>query len=68
MNRTQSHQDESRTVGLDERAAAAWQEQWRDALAKSAGVAPSLKEGPEYVDDLRRTDAERLSRLTSPRS
>jgi predicted transcriptional regulator len=47
----------------EEQAAAAWREQWRQAIEKSAGRAPYLKEGAEYVDDARRADAERLSRL-----
>jgi predicted transcriptional regulator len=41
--------------------AAAWRAQWGDALEKSAGVAPYLGEGSEYVEDIRRADAERLS-------
>jgi hypothetical protein len=35
----------------------------RVVLAESAGLAPNLKEGVEYVEDLRRADAERLSQL-----
>ena len=42
---------------------AAWQAQWRDALEKSAGVAPYLGEGNGFVEEIRRADAERLSRL-----
>lgn len=45
----------------EEQDAAAWQAQWRDALEKSAGVAPYLGEGSEYVEDIRRADVERLS-------
>lgn len=55
MNRTQIEQEEG--------DAAAWQAQWRDALEKSAGVAPYLEEGADYVVDVRRADRERLSRL-----
>jgi len=40
-----------------------WRRQWKTVLQMSAGAAPHLKEGWEYVEDLRRTDAERLSRL-----
>lgn len=32
-------------------------------LIATAGSAPYLKDGPEYVEDVRRADAERLSRL-----
>ena len=45
------------------RDAAAWQEQWQQAVQKSAGLAPSLREGAELVEDVRRVDAERLSRF-----
>lgn len=50
-------------LAQEDRDAAAWQAEWRKALEKSAGVAPYLKEGSEYVEDLRRIDAERLSRF-----
>lgn len=43
----------------------AWQAQWKEALEKSAGVAPYLKEGSEYVEEIRRPDAERLSEFRS---
>lgn len=46
-----------------ERDAAVWQEQWRQAVEKSAGIAPYLEDGTEYVEDVRRADAERLSRF-----
>jgi predicted transcriptional regulator len=45
----------------EDRDAAAWQAQWKEALAKSAGVAPYLGEGSEYVEEIRRVDAERLA-------
>lgn len=32
-------------------------------LVSSAGIAPYLKDGAEYVEDIRRADAERLSQL-----
>jgi hypothetical protein len=57
VNRTQIEQGE--------RNAAAWQVQWRDALEMSAGVAPYLEKGVDYVENVRRADAERLS-LESP--
>jgi predicted transcriptional regulator len=46
-----------------ERDAAAWQAQWSKAVDGSAGIAPYLDEGAEYVEDIRREDAERLARL-----
>ncbi|HEU5063799.1 MAG TPA: CopG family transcriptional regulator [Solirubrobacterales bacterium] len=50
-------------LAQEERDAAAWRQQWMDAVGKSAGIAPYLEEGGEYVEDFRRADAERLSRL-----
>jgi predicted transcriptional regulator len=47
----------------EEKDAAAWKAQWRKALESSAGIAPYLAEGSEYVEDIRRADAERLSRF-----
>lgn len=47
----------------DERDVAAWRGQWKVAVGKTAGIAPYLEEGAEYVESLRRRDAERLSRL-----
>lgn len=47
----------------EEQDATVWQEQWRQAVEKSAGRAPYLGEGAEYVEDVRRADAERLTRL-----
>jgi predicted transcriptional regulator len=39
--------------------AAAWREQWQEAVAETAGIAPYLEDGVEYVDNLRRGEAER---------
>ncbi|HEX6780936.1 MAG TPA: CopG family transcriptional regulator [Solirubrobacterales bacterium] len=50
-------------LAQEDRDAAAWQAQWKEALEKSAGVAPYLGEGSEYVEEIRRSDAERLSRF-----
>lgn len=50
-------------LAQEDQDAAAWQEQWRKALEGSAGVAPYLGEGSEYVEDVRRADVERLSRF-----
>jgi predicted transcriptional regulator len=47
----------------EERDVAVWQAQWREALEKTAGVAPYLGEGSEYVEEIRLVDAERLSRF-----
>jgi len=43
--------------------AAAWRQQWQQAVAETAGIAPHLEEGVEYVDKLRRADARRLEEL-----
>jgi predicted transcriptional regulator len=47
----------------EERDTAAWQAQWRKAVHRTTGIAPYLEEGAEYVESLRRADAERLSGL-----
>jgi hypothetical protein len=44
-----------------EKDAATWQAQWKKAVDGTSGIAPYLAEGAEYVEDLRRDDAERLS-------
>ncbi len=46
-----------------ERDAAAWRRQWQEAVAESAGIAPYLEEGVEYVDKLRRAEAKRSEEL-----
>jgi predicted transcriptional regulator len=43
--------------------AAAWREQWQQAVAETAGIAPHLEDGVEYVDKLRRAEAERSREL-----
>lgn len=50
-------------LSQEERDAAAWQGQWRKAIEGTAGIAPYLDEGADYVDDVRREDARRLSQL-----
>jgi predicted transcriptional regulator len=52
-----------RYLAEQDQSAAAWKGQWRDALDRTAGLAPYLQEGAEYVEDIRYEDAERLSRL-----
>ncbi|HET8955517.1 MAG TPA: CopG family transcriptional regulator [Solirubrobacterales bacterium] len=39
--------------------AAAWRKQWQEAVTETAGIAPHLEDGVEYVDNLRRAEAER---------
>jgi metal-responsive CopG/Arc/MetJ family transcriptional regulator len=46
-----------------ERKRAAWREQWQEAVAATAGIAPHLEDGAEYVEKLRRAGAERLAEL-----
>jgi metal-responsive CopG/Arc/MetJ family transcriptional regulator len=45
----------------EERDAATWRAQWERAVQETAGIASQLEEGSEYVESLRRQDAERLS-------
>lgn len=47
----------------EEKDETAWKARWREAIDGSAGVAPYLEDGAEYVEEIRRQDAERLSRL-----
>jgi predicted transcriptional regulator len=47
----------------EQQSSAAWRAQWKEALDRTAGIAPYLQDGVEYVEDIRRSDAERLSRL-----
>jgi hypothetical protein len=48
-------------LSREEEDAVTWQTQWKKALEGTSGIAPYLAGGAEYVDDLRRDDAERLS-------
>lgn len=50
-------------LSQEERDAAAWQAQWKKAIEGTSGIAPYLEEGAEYVESVRRDDAERLSRF-----
>lgn len=36
-----------------------WRKQWQEAVAETAGIAPHLEGGVEYVEKLRRAEAER---------
>ena len=60
MHRTQIYPEH------EDRASAAWRAQWMEALERSAGIAPYLDEGGEYVEDIRHADAERLSQFAPP--
>ena len=50
-------------LARDERDAVEWKRRWRDAVAKTAGIAPYLPDGATYVDEVRAADAERLGEL-----
>ena len=50
-------------LSREEQDAATWRANWAKAIEGTAGVAPYLKEGAGYVEDIRREDAGRLSRL-----
>jgi predicted transcriptional regulator len=50
-------------LAQEEQDAVAWREQWRRALEGTAGIASPLGEGADYVEDIRRPDAERLDGL-----
>jgi metal-responsive CopG/Arc/MetJ family transcriptional regulator len=43
--------------------AAAWREQWQEAVAETAGIAPHFEEGADYVDNLRRAEAKRSKEI-----
>ena len=43
--------------------AAAWRKSWREAVARTAGIAPGLPDGAAYVEQLRAADAQRLREL-----
>ena len=50
-------------IAQAEQDTVAWRERWQQAVADTAGIAPHLEDGVEYVDNLRRADAERLTKL-----
>jgi predicted transcriptional regulator len=50
-------------LSQEEQDAILWKEQWGRALERTAGIASHLEEGVDYVEDLRRPDAERLGRF-----
>lgn len=47
----------------EEQDAAAWRTQWKKAIEGTTAIAPYLEEGADYVEGIRREDAERLSRF-----
>lgn len=49
----------SRAAGDD----AHWRDRWRAAVAATAGIAPYLPDGIEFVDEIREADARRLRGL-----
>lgn len=52
-------------LSKEDQEAATWRDNWMRAIEGTAGIAPYLEEGADYVDDIRRQDADRLSRLSS---
>ncbi len=42
---------------------ATWQARWREAVQRTAGIAPYLSAGADYVERVREVDAERLEGL-----
>jgi metal-responsive CopG/Arc/MetJ family transcriptional regulator len=50
-------------LARDELDAGAWGTRWRETLQRSAGIAPYLPNGADYVESLRAVDAERLREL-----
>jgi predicted transcriptional regulator len=52
-------------LSQEERDAAAWQAQWKKTIEGTAGIASYLDRGADYVEGIRREDAERLSRFES---
>jgi len=50
-------------LSQEEQDAAAWRTQWRKAIEGTTAIAPYLEEGVDYVEGIRREDAERLSRF-----
>ena len=47
----------------EQRDAEVWRAQWKKAVEGSAGLAPYLEQGADYVEEIRRQDSERLSHL-----
>jgi metal-responsive CopG/Arc/MetJ family transcriptional regulator len=47
-------------LAREEIDSAAWQARWREAVQQTAGIAPYLSTGADYVERVREADAERL--------
>jgi hypothetical protein len=54
---TETHSDENQTARPDEYPAA-WKARWKKAIEETAGIAPYLDEGADFVEDIRRKSAE----------
>lgn len=52
-------------LSREEQDAATWRANWEKAVEGTAGVAPYLEEGAEYVEGVRRDDGDRLSRFAA---
>lgn len=52
-------------LSKEEQDAAAWRANWEKAIEGTAGIAPYLEEGAEYVEGIRRDDADRLTRFAA---
>lgn len=50
-------------LSKEEQDAAQWRANWAKTIEGTAGIAPYLEDGAEYVEGHRRDDADRLSRL-----
>lgn len=50
-------------LSKEELDAAQWRASWAQAIEGTAGIAPYLEEGAEYVEGVRRDDADRLARF-----
>lgn len=40
-----------------------WRSEWQAALTETAGIAPHLQGGADYVEEMREVDAKRLGEL-----
>jgi predicted transcriptional regulator len=50
-------------LAREEQDATAWRSSWATAIEGTAGIAPYLEEGVDYVEHIRSEDADRLSRF-----
>ena len=54
-------------LAQEEQMAAAWRQEWQEAVAEAVGSEPYLEDGADYVEKLRRVGAERLNELDRDR-